>query len=93
MCLARGLEGLVVVISEKKDEMIKIGIEKGLLSEETIKCSQELDKLLNEYNRYLLESKSSKRFNEYGESWFYLLERIYKILLFPYSYFLYIKPS
>ena len=39
MFLATGLEGLVVVISEKKDEMIKIGMEKGLLSEETIKCS------------------------------------------------------
>jgi hypothetical protein len=91
MCLATGLEGLVMVISEKKVEMIKIGMEKGLLSEETIKCSQELDKLLNEYNGYLLESRRSKRSNEYVESWFYLLERINKFLLFPYNYFLFIK--
>ncbi|MBD8071516.1 aspartyl-phosphate phosphatase Spo0E family protein [Bacillus sp. PS06] len=32
-------------------EMITVGIEKGLLSEETIKSSQELDRLLNSYHK------------------------------------------
>jgi hypothetical protein len=46
-------EQFVEAISKKRDEMIKIGISKGLQSEETIGCSQELDNLLNEYSRFL----------------------------------------
>jgi hypothetical protein len=38
-------------INEKRDEMIKIGMTKGLCSEETVLCSQELDKLLNDYRK------------------------------------------
>jgi hypothetical protein len=40
---------LVEAISEKRDKMIKIGMAKGLLSEDTLRCSQELDDLLNLY--------------------------------------------
>lgn len=51
--IAMGKEQFAEAISLKRDEMIKIGISKGLLSEETIICSQELDNLLNEYSRFL----------------------------------------
>ncbi|MGE8080983.1 aspartyl-phosphate phosphatase Spo0E family protein [Peribacillus loiseleuriae] len=37
-----------------KNQMIKCGIEKGLSNPETIKYSQELDKLIYKY-QYLLE--------------------------------------
>jgi hypothetical protein len=40
---------LAEAIQVKRDEMIKIGLLKGLRSEETLKCSQELDRLLNMY--------------------------------------------
>jgi hypothetical protein len=38
-------------INEKRAKMIEIGMEKGLSCEETIVCSQELDKLLNDHRR------------------------------------------
>jgi hypothetical protein len=43
---------LLYQINNKRTEMITIGIEKGLLSEETIKSSQELDQLLNVYHKH-----------------------------------------
>ncbi|MFD2805639.1 aspartyl-phosphate phosphatase Spo0E family protein [Litchfieldia salsa] len=43
---------LLYQINHKRIEMITIGIEKGLLSEETIKSSQELDYLLNVYHKH-----------------------------------------
>ncbi|WP_225228952.1 aspartyl-phosphate phosphatase Spo0E family protein [Bacillus sp. PS06] len=42
---------LLYQIHNKRMEMITVGIEKGLLSEETIKSSQELDRLLNSYHK------------------------------------------
>jgi len=47
-------EQLEEAISKKKDEMIEIGMAKGLRCEKTIRCSQELDILLNYYNRLFL---------------------------------------
>ncbi|RDI47676.1 aspartyl-phosphate phosphatase Spo0E family protein [Falsibacillus pallidus] len=41
-------------IQLKRDEMIQLGLEFGLASKQTVACSQELDSLLNEYNRYIL---------------------------------------
>ncbi|MEC1521087.1 aspartyl-phosphate phosphatase Spo0E family protein [Neobacillus niacini] len=38
-------------INEKRAEMIELGMAKGLSSEETVICSQELDRLLNDYRR------------------------------------------
>jgi hypothetical protein len=38
-------------INEKRAKMIELGMEKGLSCEETIVCSQELDKLLNDHRR------------------------------------------
>ncbi|MEH7177642.1 aspartyl-phosphate phosphatase Spo0E family protein [Neobacillus vireti] len=42
---------LEMAINEKRNEMIKIGMSKGLSCEETVLCSQELDELLNDYRR------------------------------------------
>ena len=47
-------------INEKRDEMIKIGMTKGLCCEETVLCSQELDKLLNDYSRFTSNHGMSK---------------------------------
>jgi hypothetical protein len=38
-------------INEKRAEMIEIGMTKGLSCEETVVCSQELDRLLNDYSK------------------------------------------
>ncbi|SDQ78633.1 Spo0E like sporulation regulatory protein [Virgibacillus subterraneus] len=38
---------LIEAISMKKDEMIQLGMKYGLAHYKTIKCSQQLDKLLN----------------------------------------------
>ncbi|NWQ41488.1 aspartyl-phosphate phosphatase Spo0E family protein [Bacillus sp. EB106-08-02-XG196] len=46
-------------INEKRDEMIKIGMTKGLSNKETIICSQELDNLLNEHRRLTLNQGMS----------------------------------
>ncbi|NEU32020.1 aspartyl-phosphate phosphatase Spo0E family protein [bacterium LRH843] len=41
--------------------MIKIGIEKGLCNKETVKCSQELDELLNQYRRVYYLAPSERK--------------------------------
>lgn len=38
---------LIAAISMKKNEMVKLGMKYGLAHYKTIKCSQQLDKLLN----------------------------------------------
>lgn len=40
---------LLELINKKRDQMIELGVTKGLNDEETIKCSQSLDVLLNIY--------------------------------------------
>lgn len=45
------LIALLKSIEEKQREMIAIGIAKGLTSQETISCSEELDQLLNIYQK------------------------------------------
>lgn len=44
-------EKLLKDINKKRQEMIKIGIIEGMTSKEAVKCSQELDYLLNLYMR------------------------------------------
>ncbi|WP_328700987.1 aspartyl-phosphate phosphatase Spo0E family protein [Aquibacillus kalidii] len=41
---------LLTKINKKRQEMIEIGLSQGLTSKETVRCSQELDALLNKYN-------------------------------------------
>jgi hypothetical protein len=74
-------------IKEKKNEMINLGMTKGLQNEETIHCSQELDKLLNDYNRLLLDDKYSKPLNNDLDFFFILKKQVHKILTIPYRYF------
>jgi hypothetical protein len=57
-------EQLMEKINKKRNEMINIGMSTGLHCEETIHCSQELDKLLNEYNSLLAESKQPNPYND-----------------------------
>lgn len=49
-----GLKQLEIAINRKRNEMIKNGMSKGLLDQDTILFSQELDLLLNDYNRLLI---------------------------------------
>jgi hypothetical protein len=45
-------ESLFLLIVRKRNEMIRIANSNGLLSKETIRCSQELDMLLNTFNKF-----------------------------------------
>ncbi|ASK63803.1 stage 0 sporulation protein [Virgibacillus phasianinus] len=42
-------EALLQAITKKRKEMIAIGVREGLTSKRAVKCSQELDRLLNLY--------------------------------------------
>jgi hypothetical protein len=44
-------EALFLLIVRKRSEMIQLAKSNGLLSNKTIKCSQELDLLLNTLNK------------------------------------------
>ncbi|WP_045518999.1 aspartyl-phosphate phosphatase Spo0E family protein [Neobacillus niacini] len=81
------LEQCEAAIKEKKNEMINLGMTKGLQNEETIHCSQELDKLLNDYNRLLLDDKYSKPLNNDIDFFFILNKRVHMILSIPFRYF------
>lgn len=48
---------LLVKINSKRDEMMRLGMIKGLTCKETVKVSQELDELLNMY-REVKEEKT-----------------------------------
>ncbi|MGG1675471.1 Spo0E family sporulation regulatory protein-aspartic acid phosphatase [Neobacillus sp. NRS-1170] len=75
-------EQLEKAISKKRDEMIKIGMAKGLHSEETILCSQELDDMLNEYNRLSLRPNRFKpTIHQYHEFILFLNECTFKLLM------------
>lgn len=80
------LEQLEEVIKEKREEMVNIGMEKGLLCEETIFCSQELDELINEYNRLLADHKRSGSINKYIELFLHVEKQAYNLLWMPYNY-------
>ncbi|WP_223254469.1 aspartyl-phosphate phosphatase Spo0E family protein [Bacillus sp. HNG] len=45
-------EILILSIVQKRDEMIRLAALNGVLNSETIKCSQELDRLLNAFKKY-----------------------------------------
>jgi hypothetical protein len=45
-------ESLFLLIVRKRNEMIRLANSNGLLSNETIRCSQELDLLLNTFNKF-----------------------------------------
>ena len=74
-------------INEKRDEMIKIGLTKGLTSDETIFCSQELDELLNRYSRLLSRKRQARSKSLYFHLIF-LQGQLYKAFWVPYRYLL-----
>ncbi|QAS54594.1 aspartyl-phosphate phosphatase Spo0E family protein [Halobacillus litoralis] len=43
-------EWLLQCINKKRQKMIKLALDKGFTSKEAVKCSQELDQLLNLYS-------------------------------------------
>ncbi|MCC3359144.1 aspartyl-phosphate phosphatase Spo0E family protein [Bacillus sp. REN16] len=45
-------ESLILSIVQKRDEMISLASLNGMLNSKTIKCSQELDQLLNAFNKF-----------------------------------------
>jgi len=47
----RRLRSMLSEINSKRDEMIKAGMNYGFTNEKTIKCSQELDQLIFEYQQ------------------------------------------
>ncbi|HWO96767.1 MAG TPA: aspartyl-phosphate phosphatase Spo0E family protein [Bacillus sp. (in: firmicutes)] len=55
-------ESLLIEIVQKRQEMMIIAEEKGFTSTETIKCSQELDELLNIYQQLLAKKEKQKGF-------------------------------
>lgn len=77
-------------INVKRAQMIEIGMEKGLSCRETVECSQELDRLLNDYRRLTTNKRQSKSnfFQEELMNFFLNLNNLivspYKLLL-PYK--------
>ncbi|MBS4188998.1 aspartyl-phosphate phosphatase Spo0E family protein [Bacillus sp. FJAT-49705] len=51
---------ILLQIQEKRDKMIDTAKNKGFTSEDTIRCSQELDELIYEYQRSLHLNKKQK---------------------------------
>ncbi|PFA69364.1 hypothetical protein CN378_04055 [Bacillus sp. AFS015802] len=65
---------LLLKISHKRSEMISLGEKLGLCAQETIKCSQQLDQLLNDYEKCTNHDvspplqESSSEFGQYIKS-------------------------
>lgn len=51
-------QDLLGLIEQKRTELVQIAIAYGLSSSPAIKCSQELDHLLNEYNKKYIQKIS-----------------------------------
>ncbi|WP_035424058.1 aspartyl-phosphate phosphatase Spo0E family protein [Bacillus sp. UNC438CL73TsuS30] len=80
------LADLEMAISKKREEMIQVGMDKGLVCHETIKCSQELDQLLNDYNHYvLIETKQTNPIDVYHEFLLFLQKTLFKSVRIGYS--------
>jgi hypothetical protein len=52
-------QDLIALIEKKRAELIQIAISNGLSSSVAIRYSQELDHLLNEYNRIYIKKVSA----------------------------------
>lgn len=55
-------QDLITLIEKKRAELIQVAIFNGLTSSIAIRYSQELDKLLNEYNRKYIQKVSSSAY-------------------------------
>lgn len=81
------LADLEEAINEKRDEMIRMGMTKGLSSVETIDCSQELDRLLNNYENLLTKYENSSSLDLYDAYFEFLHDQLLKFIWKPYSFF------
>lgn len=52
------VENLLILIKEKRDSMIVSANKTGFISDQTIKYSQDLDKLIYEYQKMIYQKKS-----------------------------------
>lgn len=50
---------VIILIEEKRQQMIELALTHGFTAKETIQCSQELDELINRYLRETAPIKSS----------------------------------
>lgn len=81
------LADLEEAINEKRDEMIRMGMTKGLSSDETVYCSQELDRLLNDYDDLLSKYENSSTLDLYDAYLDFLHNHLFKFIWKPYSFF------
>jgi hypothetical protein len=70
-------------INEKRAEMIELGLAKGLSSEETVVCSQELDRLLNDYSR-LTARQGRFKTTLFQEDLLTFIQHLQKLIVRPY---------
>jgi hypothetical protein len=75
---------LEAAISKKRAEMIEVGMAKGLSSEETIVCSQELDRLLNDYRR-LTAMQGRSKLPLFQEELLTFIQNLQKLIVRPYK--------
>ncbi|MDV2685538.1 aspartyl-phosphate phosphatase Spo0E family protein [Alkalihalophilus lindianensis] len=52
---------LLDIIEKKRNELIHVGSQNGLHSKQAIEVSQQLDDLLNEYDRLLKDKQTKER--------------------------------
>jgi hypothetical protein len=71
-------------INEKRAEMIELGMAKGLSSEETVLCSQELDRLLNDYRR-LTAMQGRSKYPLFQEEFLTFIHNVQKLIVRPYK--------
>lgn len=71
-------ELLLDQINRKREEMISVANSTGFTSEETIECSQELDELINIYQRYEAISQNNTLFRQYIKRvmLFFMLQKV-----------------
>ncbi|WP_078381292.1 aspartyl-phosphate phosphatase Spo0E family protein [Sutcliffiella halmapala] len=55
------VENLLLLIKEKRASMIVLANKTGYISEQTIKCSQDLDKLIYEYQEIIYQKRTLKK--------------------------------
>ncbi|MCM3616722.1 aspartyl-phosphate phosphatase Spo0E family protein [Sutcliffiella horikoshii] len=51
------VDQLLLLIKEKRDNMITVANKTGYVSDQTVKCSQDLDKLIYKYQEMIYEKK------------------------------------
>ncbi len=51
------VDQLLLLIKEKRDNMMAVANNTGYISEQTVKCSQDLDKLIYQYQEMIYEKK------------------------------------